>query len=243
MIRTLVPALATAAICYLYAVSPQLHAGKFAFKLGDSAVETQVGGNEETSRDIPWSGGDSLTFVLDGDVRYTQAAVPKITVVGPQDLISDIEMRGDTLNFRSGAHRQADGLQIDIAAPGVRHFTIAGSQNLIVQDYAQDDLAIDVNGSGDVIALGKAPKIAVTVRGSGNVDVSAVVGREGKFEIIGSGDVRAAPMETAQVNIVGSGEVNLMSEPKQVASNVVGSGGVRRGPALLRSPRLFLPIE
>jgi hypothetical protein len=83
----------------------------------------------------------------------------------------------------------------------------------------------------------------VTVRGSGNVDVSAVAGLEGKFEIIGSGDVRAAPAETAQVNIVGSGEVNLMREPKQVASNVVGSGGVRRGPAMLRSPRLFLPIE
>jgi Putative auto-transporter adhesin, head GIN domain len=232
MIRTTIFALAAAGACYLYAASPRLDVGQLARAHGLGKAEAAP----EASRDIPWQGGDSLTFVLDGDVRYTQAPIPKITVVGPRHVVADLEMRGDTLAFRNGARWKIDGLQVDIAAPSVKHFTVAGDQNLIVKNYAQDDLAIDVNGSGDVLALGKARKLAVTVRGSGNVDVSAVAGQEGRFEVIGSGDVRAAPTGLAQVNIVGSGEVDLVREPKQVASNVVGSGGVRRSPVVLRAP-------
>src|SRR4051794_20384388 len=47
----------------------------------------------QTSRDLAWSGGDSLDIDVPADVQYTQAAgPPKVTVSGPERMVSEVEI-------------------------------------------------------------------------------------------------------------------------------------------------------
>src|SRR5438309_526461 len=47
----------------------------------------------QSSRDLTWSGGDSLDVDVAADVHYTQApGAPKITVSGPERLVSQVEI-------------------------------------------------------------------------------------------------------------------------------------------------------
>ena len=63
--------------------------------------------------------------------------------------------------------------------------------------------------------------------GSGEIDLSAMVLDEVRIQVLGSGEVRAAPTESAEIGISGSGDVRLDRRPARLVQNVRGSGDVR----------------
>src|SRR5581483_8133815 len=116
-----------------------------------------------------------------------------------------------------------------LTAPAVRHFAINGSGALAINGYDQDELDLDVSGSGDVTAHGKARALKLDISGSGDVDAAQLAADSADADISGSGKASIAPASAADLRISGDGEIDLMSHPAKRTSDVSGSAPIVEG--------------
>lgn len=188
---------------------------------GDISTES------DETRELTWAGGPSLQLDLPAEVVFTQGSETKVVVSGPKSVIDRIAFEGDRLHFADDSARQLrEGLTITITAPSVKRFVVNGASRLTIDAYDQPELAVEINGSGDVVASGKAGKVSISVAGSGKADLGGVETRDAAIDIAGSGDATASPTGAAKVSIAGSGDVNLLSKPASLEKDVAGSGDV-----------------
>ena len=195
----------------------------------------------ETTREVAWTGGDTLDIDVPADVQYTQAPGPgKLTISGPQSLVSDVEVEGGQVRFAHGRHGRHGGhwgnLVIAITAPGVNRFDVSGSGKLSIAGYKQDKLTLDLSGNADVAATGEAKALELTVSGSSDTDLSGLKLESADVDITGSGEATLAPTASANLNISGSGDVTLLTRPAKLESNVTGNGSIHQSDAATPSP-------
>jgi hypothetical protein len=105
---------------------------------------------------------------------------------------------------------------------------IAGSGRAEVGQLAAHTTALDIAGSGTVIAKGVVDDLNIRIGGSGRADFGNAVSRTARVQIGGHGDVDIAPTEQAKIEIGGSGDVTLHSNPKELDTEIGGSGRIHR---------------
>jgi len=105
---------------------------------------------------------------------------------------------------------------------------IAGSGDADFSELDVRQAKVEIAGSGNVKAKGTIDDLAIEIAGSGNADFGQVTARNAKVEIGGHGTVDIAPSEEANVEISGSGDVNLHSNPKRLETDIHGSGRIHR---------------
>jgi len=203
----------------------------------------------DVTRQIAWTGGDTLTVDLSADVDYVQGDTAGVTVTGPADLVEKVRLVDGRLSWvvddsdgpnhetvvfggnRDGrgmwAHSEA--VRIVVTAPNVKTFNLEGSSNLMLRDYDQDTLAIDISGSGEVTATGRTRALEVDISGSGDADLGSLTATDANIAIAGSGDATVAPTGRADISISGSGDVALTTRPATVNQSIDGSGEVTLG--------------
>ena len=183
-----------------------------------------------TTRDFAWNGGDSLDLNAPADLEYTQGPTTRITVTGPKSLLDKLTIRDGHIDLDDtcvGVCMNNDGpIKIVMTAPNITKFEANGSQSISILDYDQDQLKLQVSGSGDVTAKGKANHAVLDIAGSGDADLGGLTGDDVKVDISGSGDATIAPTKQADIQVSGSGDVHLMTRPPVVHSQISGSGDV-----------------
>ena len=185
-------------------------------------------GGPHGTREIAWTGGDTLDVDVPAEISYTQAPGPgKLTVSGPQRALDNLVIEDGHLRFAHGRHHGSD-LTIVMTAPGVTHFDLRGSNRLSIEGYKQDKLSLDVSGNAEVSAKGEAKAVALSISGSGETDLAGFKVADADVDIDGSGQATLAPTGAANVNISGSGDVTLLSHPAKLESNVSGSGSIHQ---------------
>ena len=185
-------------------------------------------GGPQTTRDVAWSGSDTLSIDVPADVRYTQAAGPgKITISGPEREVADVEIEDGHIRF--SRHRRHWGdLTIVITAPAVSHFAIDTDGTLAIEDYKQDKLSLDISGSANVTAKGEAKGLELAIAGSGSTDLTDLKVADADVTVDGSGETTLGPTGVANIDIAGSGDVTLLNHPSKLETNVAGSGSIHQ---------------
>jgi hypothetical protein len=185
----------------------------------------------QTTREIAWNGGDRLDLDIGADVTFTQAPGPaKLVISGPAEAVQAVELSGSHLQFKDDVDYSSP-LTVTLTAPNVRSFAINGSGALAINGYDQDQLDVDVSGSGNVTAKGKARSLKLDISGSGDVDAGGLAAGSADADISGSGKASIAPADAADLRISGDGEIDLMSHPAKLTSDVSGSGRIVEGGA------------
>ncbi|MEO8894582.1 MAG: DUF2807 domain-containing protein, partial [Rhizomicrobium sp.] len=82
------------------------------------------------------------------------------------------------------------------------------------------------DGSGDFEAAGTTNNLTVSVEGSGDMKLGRLAADIVNVGIHGSGNVEIAPRDALKVEIEGSGDVTLRSEPKKIETSIAGSGDI-----------------
>jgi len=180
------------------------------------------------TRDLTWSGGDTLQIDFESDVHYTQGAEAEVRIHGPEALIKHIVLEDGRLSLTKEGEAlglaPGDDVRVEIVAPSVRTFVVNGSGDLRFEGYDQENLTVQVNGSGKVRGEGRADRLAVTVSGSGEADLGSVQVSDANIKVVGSGETTVAPTGAAKVEIAGSGDVRLATKPAALESQIDGSG-------------------
>jgi Putative auto-transporter adhesin, head GIN domain len=242
LVMTVAVGLALAVFCFATAGA----LGGFAWgpnglnwKLGDHwgrhLIHVDLGDGERatgptTTRDFAWSGGDSLELNAPADLEYTQGPTTRVTVTGPKSLLDKLTIHDGHIDLDDscvGVCLNGDGpIKIVMTAPNITKFEANGSQSISILGYDHDQLKVQVSGSGDVVAKGKANHASLDIAGSGNADLGGLTGDDAKVAISGSGDATIAPKQQADIQVSGSGDVHLMTHPPVVHSQISGSGDV-----------------
>ena len=195
-------------------------------------------------RTFPWSGQDELRLDLPVDVVFVQGAEAKIVASGPKDYVNRLRVDGgritledsddidhDRLTIDSHGLRvesDSDRVKITVIAPNVTRFDIRGSGDLDVRKYDHPTFSVSVSGSGDVQAAGRVDSVTIDNSGSGYVNLAELKAKDATVDVSGSGGGALFATNRARIDISGSGDVELRTEPKSVSSEITGSGEVRR---------------
>jgi hypothetical protein len=192
------------------------------------------GGGPTEAREIAWSGADALDVGIPADITFTQAPGPaKLVITGPKGTVDRIEASGSDLDYRDEPWN-AQRVKVVMTAPDIRSFSLSGDETLAITGYAQDDLSLDVSGTGKITAQGKARTVKVDVSGGGDADLGKLAAEEARVDISGSGRTTIAPSQRVDVDISGSGEVDLASHPAIVHNDISGSGRIVQGQTTFR---------
>jgi hypothetical protein len=108
----------------------------------------------------------------------------------------------------------------------VKRFSLEGDESLTIAGLDQDELDLDISGHGDVKAAGTARSARVDISGNGDVDLAKLTARDADVDINGAGRATLAPTGAANLHISGSGEIDLLSRPASLSSDVSGSGRI-----------------
>lgn len=154
-----------------------------------------------------------------------------IEVHGEDNLVDflEIELVGSTLQvgIKRGVNFTSHlPLNVVATAPAVSEVDLSGSGDVRLSGLDQDELRVELRGSGDVVADGRASTISLALQGSGDIDTRRLQARKATIKLHGSGDVRAFASEEAKVRLHGSGDVTVKGRPKIRDSKVAGSGDI-----------------
>lgn len=185
-------------------------------------------------RRLEWDGTDTLTLAASVDVTFFQSDTPSVTAVGPANLLERLTLTDGRLDIehgeRSGVFTGTDRIEVRIAAPDVSRFVIEGSGDLELNAIDRETLDIRISGSGDVSGHGRTGALALVIEGSGEADLRDLAATSATVRIDGSGEADVRADETVDVEINGSGDVELHGRPGRVTQEISGSGEVS-GPA------------
>lgn len=183
------------------------------------------GKGPQTTRTIPWPGGETLGVSVSANVRYVQGANGGLIVTGRKTTVDNVVIENGVVRFARPMWNSGH-IDIVLTAPDVKRFKLSGSNRLRVDGYNQDSLELTVSGSGDADINGKTRRADLKISGSGEVDAARLVVADAGITISGSGDVKVGPTGSAEVRISGSGDVELTNRPARLQSKVSGSGSV-----------------
>jgi hypothetical protein len=183
----------------------------------------------QSSREVAWTGGDTLDVDVPAEIRYTQAPGPaKLTISGSQRAVEDVEVRDGHIGYEHSHNRHWAKLVIVLSAPDITRFNLHGSSSLAIEDYKQPRLRIDLAGNAQVTAKGETDVVELDISGSAEADLGGVKAKGAEVDIAGSGEATIAPTDWAKVDISGSGDVTLLTHPAKLDTDVSGSGSIHQ---------------
>jgi len=172
----------------------------------------------------------SLTIAGSGKIQASGKLSDnvKLTIAGSGEMnLGQISARSGKMEIAGSGTMRADSVAIEDLK-----MAIAGSGRTEIGQLTSRTVETGIAGSGTMIAKGTADDLKIEIAGSGRSDFGGVTARNARVEIGGHGDVDIAPTDFAKVDIGGSGDVNLHSSPKELKTDIGGSGRIHRlGPA------------
>jgi len=120
----------------------------------------------------------------------------------------------------------ARGLAQTTTDPNTGAVTVSGNSDINLGHVDQEQLRVTISGSGSITAEGKVNRLIVNIPGSGHARLGKVAARSASVMIMGSGSATVAPSEELKADIMGSGDVHLVTRPARTEQSIMGSGHI-----------------
>ena len=166
------------------------------------------------------------------DIRYSETF--SIQIETDENIFSDLDISvaGTTLNigFKSGYSISPTQCKVSITMPALIKLQTAGSLTAVISSFnmPKDSMSIDISGSGNITARDITVN-TLKVDVSGSADFSATGKAKNIIaDVSGSGDIKTTDFETekADISISGSGSAKVWVT-RHLKADISGSGSVR----------------
>ncbi|MCR5875744.1 DUF2807 domain-containing protein [Phenylobacterium sp. J426] len=87
---------------------------------------------------------------------------------------------------------------------------------------------MDVSGASKIEARGQTQELDIDISGAGEAEMGRLVTRDAKVDISGAGEATVAPTGRARLQISGMGEINLLTDPAELETDISGAGQIHR---------------
>ncbi len=187
-------------------------------------------GEQTTTREFAWNVEDEIRLDVSGVLRYRAGAGDSVEVRGPVYLLGHLEFDGENIHYDCSPRGRAQRIEIELASDNIRKFSIRGSGDMVLEDLNEERVEISIAGSGSVIATGEVGRLSLSIAGSGDADLGGLTVRDMEIAIAGSGDAIVSPLGSLEVSIAGSGDIEMLTNPADLDTSIMGSGRVTAPP-------------
>jgi hypothetical protein len=166
---------------------------------------------------------------LDVTVRLGDAQSVALTV--DENLVEKYEItaRGGTLVIDAEDNpRPGKNARLEVTLTAMKQLRLTGAGDIEVIGYEGGDLALVIDGAGDLEIDGRAGRLEITLSGAGDIDARRLEAREAEVTLNGAGDVKVFASESADVTVNGVGDVDVYGQPERFAKAVHGVGDIDR---------------
>ncbi len=201
----------------------------------------------EATRDLAYNGSTRLDIYYPAEITYTQGDQPKFTVTGPKRLLDELRLDDGELTtengprFRWNRHNGDGRLRVEITAPNLHEFRLAGAQQLTLKNYDQDELRIDGSGAANIDGQGRAGRLEVTISGAGHVDLERLQVDDARVTISGAGDASLDARRSSEATLSGAGHIDFKCRPSDSHDHKSGFGSIDYGPDCATLPAEAAP--
>lgn len=182
--------------------------------------------SQQTSRSLPWTGGDGVSIELPANVHYRPGTGDQVVITGDSALISHVRVRGGSIRLSCRGSDSGDRLEITLPGRDFRRFNLAGTGKLTLEGIDQPELRISLAGAGEVEASGKTDDLDVEMAGASQAKLGALAAGRVKIKMAGANDAEIAPRDYLNAKIAGVGDVKLLTEPAKIESEIAGAGHI-----------------
>jgi hypothetical protein len=183
-----------------------------------------------TERRWAWDGGDAVTIAVPATVRYRGGEGEEVVVRGDAEVLANIKVRNGKIGSTCTGFGRTEAVEIILPGRIFRELTLAGSGRITLENVKQPELNLSIAGSGTINAQGTVDRMKLNIAGSGDARLAELTMKDLEVNVAGSGDTEAAPTDSAQIKMTGSGNMRLLSRPARIESNITGSGRIIHAP-------------
>ena len=164
------------------------------------------------------------------DVNIKTSESNNCVVVADDNLIPYIktEVVNNKLNISlNESYSSEEKLVVNINTPNYDEVSLSGSGNINILDFKNNNLSLNISGSGNITGNGEVETLVVKINGSGNLMSKEIKSKSATITINGSGDGEVFARDSISAKINGSGNIKYFGNPENVDSIINGSGNIK----------------
>ena len=164
------------------------------------------------------------------DVNIKTSESNNCVVVADDNLIPFIktEVVNNKLNISlNESYSSEEKLVVNINTPNYDEVSLSGSGNINILDFKNNNLSLNISGSGNITGNGEVETLVVKINGSGNLMSKEIKSKSATITINGSGDAEVFASDSISAKINGSGNIEYFGNPENVDSIINGSGDIK----------------
>ena len=163
------------------------------------------------------------------DVNIKTSESNNCVVVADDNLIPYIktEVVNNKLNISlNESYSSEEKLVVNINTPNYDEVSLSGSGNINILDFKNNNLSLNISGSGNITGNGEVETLVVKINGSGNLMSKEIKSKSATITINGSGVGKVFASDSISAKINGSGNIKYFGNPENVDSVINGSGDI-----------------
>ena len=163
------------------------------------------------------------------DVNIKTSESNNCVVVADDNLIPFIKTEVVNNNLQISINKNyssIEGIEVNVNAPEYDEVSISGSGDINIIDFKNDNLSLNISGSGDITANGEVQTLIAKRSGSGDIISAELISKSATITINGSGDAKIWASDSIAAQINGSGDIEYSGNPINVKSKINGSGDI-----------------
>ena len=163
------------------------------------------------------------------DVNIKTSESNNCVVVADDNLIPYIktEVVNNKLNISlNESYSSEEKLVVNINTPNYDEVSLSGSGNINILDFKNNNLSLNISGSGNITGNGEVETLVVKINGSGNLMSKEIKSKSATITINGSGVGKVFASDSISAKINGSGNIEYFGNPENVDSIINGSGDI-----------------
>jgi len=171
----------------------------------------------------------SITLLGSIDVNIKTSESKNCVVVADDNLIPYIktEVVNNKLSISlNKSYSSEDKLLVNINTPNYDKVFLSGSGNINIFDFKNNNLSLNISGSGNITGNGEVETLVVKINGSGNLMSKEIKSKSATIIINGSGDGEVFAIDSISAKINGSGKIKYFGNPENVDTIINGSGDI-----------------
>ena len=198
-------------------------------------VVAGCGGGDRTTETRAVAPFERLEIADSVDVQVVPGDGREVRVYGGEDVLDRVETESSAGVLRIDVHDRGivigpdplGDVRVQVAASALDAVEIAGSADVELGGLDLPQLELEIEGAGEVAASGTADRLAATIQGAGDAELSDLAVRTATVVVQGAGEAHLNVSERLDVKVQGAADVIYRGHPT-VTEDIDGAGEVRR---------------
>lgn len=155
-----------------------------------------------------------------------------LTITGDDNIIKHVlsSVTGKTLRLDiNKSYSSYFPIVVNVFSPTIQKMTLKGTSIVKLVDIKTDQLTLDVIGSVDIKATGRATTLNLKLNGTGDVKARYLDSDVVMVDIDGTSNAEVTAHKKLSANITGVGDILYFGSPDKVSKQVSGVGDIEAG--------------